>query len=205
MNTIRNLALVVALAFTAGTATTANAALSAARATSSKNLGPVKLISDEDIAALGQFADALDEVQRQAQVATAPTLGFWGRVLKRGNEMVSSGSETFALTRATIAELFDEGPNKTSALTPQEIAAARESLSPYVPSVQTATETKSATAREAARSRMNRPDTGNLSRIGGLYFGADYNLRLMTLQQETKRFAERTAIATEKSAEKLSE
>jgi hypothetical protein len=42
MNTIRNLALVVALAFTAGTATTANAALSAARATSSKNLGPVK-------------------------------------------------------------------------------------------------------------------------------------------------------------------
>jgi hypothetical protein len=170
-----------------------------------KNLGPVKLISDEDIAALGQFADAMDEVKRQAQVATAPTLGFWGRVLKRGNEMVSSGSETFALTRATIAELFDEGPNKTAALTPQEISAARESLSPYVPSIQTATETKSATAREAARSRMNRPDTGSLARIGGLYFGADYNLRLMTLQQETNRLTERIAVSNEAIAQSVKE
>lgn len=170
-----------------------------------KNLGPVKLISDEDIAALGQFADALDEVQRQAQVATAPTLGFWGRVLKRGNEMVSSGSETFALTRATIAELFDEGPNKTAALTPQEIAAARESLSPYVPNSAAATVAAKDNTEAAGRSRFTRPDTGNLARIGGLYFGADYNMRLMTLQQETKRLTERIAVSNEAIAQSVKE
>jgi hypothetical protein len=54
-------------------------------------------------------------------------------------------------------------------------------------------------------SRFDRPDTGNLSRIGGLYFGADYNLRLMTLQQETKRLTERIAVSNEAIAQSVKE
>lgn len=189
-----------------------------------KNLGPVKLISDEDIAALGQFNDALDEVLRQSQVATAPTLGFYGRALKRGNQMVDSGDETFALTRAIIAEFFDTGPKDTEAITPQDIAAAREKLTPYGNQGLFGSDNPafsfegrdtgemfgpSAPIKEkkdaATRSRFDRPDTGNLARIGGLYFGADYNLRLMTLQQETKRLTERIAVSNEAIAESVKE
>jgi hypothetical protein len=54
-------------------------------------------------------------------------------------------------------------------------------------------------------SRFDRPDTGNLARIGGLYFGADYNLRLMTLQQETKRLTERIAVSNEAIAQSVKE
>jgi hypothetical protein len=52
---------------------------------------------------------------------------------------------------------------------------------------------------------MNRPDTGSLARIGGLYFGADYNLRLMTLQQETNRLTERIAVSNEAIAQSVKE
>lgn len=170
-----------------------------------KNLGPVKLISDEDIAALGQFADALDEVKRQAQVAAAPTLGFWGRVLKRGNEMVAGGDETFALTRAAFAELFDTGPSKTGPITAQDIAAAREGMSPYVPNSAAATVAAKEKTEAASRSRFSRPDSGNLARIGGLYFGADYNARLIDITAKIERHASRSADANVTTAEALKE
>lgn len=170
-----------------------------------KELGPVKLISDADIEAMGQFADSLDEIKRQAQVAAAPALGFWGRVLKRGNEMVSGGNETFALTRATLQELFDTGPTSTAALTPEDIAAGREAMSPYLPSSVAETVAKKQQADTARRSQFSRPDTGNLARIGGLYFGADYNARLIDLTAKIERHASRSADANVTTAEALKE
>jgi hypothetical protein len=175
-----------------------------------KNLGPVKLISDADIEALGQFNDALDEVKRQAQVAAAPALGFWGQVLKRGNELSASGAN-LSFQTAFFEELMGWNPNtsltgneKTGAITPQDIAAAREAMTPYVPGNVPGSDSAAST-RATARSRFDRPDTGNLARIGGLYFGADYNLRLMTLQQETKRLTERIAVSNEAIAESVKE
>lgn len=102
-----------------------------------KNLGPVKLISDEDITALGEFNDALDEVLRQSQVAAAPALGFWGQVMKRANELKADGSgQSFSI--AFFEEMFGWNPNtslrggeRTGAITAADLAAAREKMTPY--------------------------------------------------------------------------
>lgn len=57
----------------------------------------------------------------------------------------------------------------------------------------------------AARSRFDRPDTGNLARIGGLYFGADYNARLYDLTQKIERHVARSADANVTTADALKE
>jgi hypothetical protein len=165
--------------------------------TQMKSLGPVKLISDEDIAALGQFADSLDEIKRQAQVATAPTLGFWGRVLARGNEMVSSGDETFALTRATLAEFFDTGPSRTGAITPQDIATAREKLTPYGGFTMAGRDTGEFFGPPAPGKKANMPDfrsnaAGALQSMGGYWFGAEDSSKqdLAAMRADIKRIAD---------------
>lgn len=48
-----------------------------------KDLGPVDLISPEQIQALGQLADRLDEVQRKIVVSAAPELNFFADALER--------------------------------------------------------------------------------------------------------------------------
>lgn len=48
-----------------------------------KDLGPVNLISPEQIQALGQLADRLDEIQRQIVVSAAPELNFFADALER--------------------------------------------------------------------------------------------------------------------------
>lgn len=48
-----------------------------------KDLGPVDLISPEQIQALGQLADRLDEIQRQIVVSAAPELNFFADALER--------------------------------------------------------------------------------------------------------------------------
>jgi hypothetical protein len=63
---------------------------------------------------------------------------------------------------------------------------------------------KDGTEKDAAQSRFARPSTGNLASIGGLYFGADYNTRLMTLQQKQVTVMQSVADNTRKTAETLS-
>jgi hypothetical protein len=48
-----------------------------------KDLGPVDLISQEQIQALGQLADRIDEIQRQIVVSAAPNLNFFADALER--------------------------------------------------------------------------------------------------------------------------
>jgi len=54
-----------------------------------KNLGPIKLIRDEDIAALGKAKDQWAEAMRQATILGAPAVGEAGRKLSTVNAMPS--------------------------------------------------------------------------------------------------------------------
>jgi hypothetical protein len=78
------------------------------------DLGPVKIMSDEDIKALSDASDAIDEIIRQSKVAAAPTIGFWGRVIARGNK--SRGVGVLKYLDAIGDEMFDEGPTSSEAL-----------------------------------------------------------------------------------------
>lgn len=48
-----------------------------------KDLGPVDLISQEQIQAMGQFADRLDEIKRQLVVSAVPAITFWADATER--------------------------------------------------------------------------------------------------------------------------
>jgi hypothetical protein len=48
-----------------------------------QELGPIKLITPQDLKDLGQLADTLDQIQRDVVVSAAPEIGFWGRAAKR--------------------------------------------------------------------------------------------------------------------------
>jgi len=48
-----------------------------------KDLGPIDLITKDQIDAIGQMADRLDEVQRQLVVSAVPTVNFWADALER--------------------------------------------------------------------------------------------------------------------------
>lgn len=92
------------------------------------SLGPVKLIDEADIKALGQAADTLDEVKRQLMVAAAPAIGWWGRALGRAGEIdAATGGDpfNFALTRGIWGEMWDDGPMSSDPISPGELQAAR--------------------------------------------------------------------------------
>lgn len=99
------------------------------------SIGPVKLIEEADIKAMGQAADAIDELKRQVMVAAAPNVGFFGRVLGRMNDdpdAMSFGTATRHRTpfvdsffESVVKELFDGGPDSTGPLSAAEITAAR--------------------------------------------------------------------------------
>lgn len=101
-----------------------------------KNLGPVKLLDDQNIKDLSAAQDAIDELGRRMIVAAAPAAGFWSRVLSRaagqqdiGLEKVPVLGGLFSGPRAVYGEMADDGSNSpTAALTPEEIATAKKKL-----------------------------------------------------------------------------
>lgn len=101
-----------------------------------KNLGPVKLLDDQNIKDLSAAQDAIDELGRRLMVAAAPAAGFWSRVLGRAAGQQDIGLEKmpiiggiFSGARAIGSEMMDDGSNSpTGALTPEEIATAKKKL-----------------------------------------------------------------------------
>lgn len=151
------------------------------------DLGGIKLISKEDIDALGQAEDAINELKRQMTIAAAPALGFWGRVVKRGNELDSQGN-MFALTKAIWQEMRDEGPSSTGALTPEDIKAAREKMNgPLFTDKTKAKAPKDISAKiyeaeakaygqinsSLAGLRFQSSNNDSMAKSGGFFFGAD--------------------------------
>lgn len=105
-----------------------------------KNLGPIKLITDEDIKALGDAKDAISEMGRQMTIMASPTMGFWGRVLNRINQdkdlegidkvanYMSLGTANFL--EKLLAEMMDTGPRSTGPITAAELAAQKSTIKP---------------------------------------------------------------------------
>lgn len=101
-----------------------------------KNLGPVKLLDDQNIKDLSAAQDAIDELGRRAMVAAAPVAGFFSRVLARKESQEPIGLEKMPLfghirgfERAFVNELTGQGDiDPSSALTPGQIATARKRL-----------------------------------------------------------------------------
>ena len=48
-----------------------------------KEIGPINLVSKEQIDSIGQMADTIDEMKRQLLVSAIPTIGFWADATKR--------------------------------------------------------------------------------------------------------------------------
>lgn len=190
-----------------------------------ESMGPITLIEDSQLRAIDAAADAAEEAIRSAERST---IGVIGNLFRKGQlffEATRQGDIQYQMELEKGGKDAKERALRAYSLgfrsVFQDISGAKEMPAPVanfpadsgMPTGYTfggrdtgemfgPPESKK---KASDRSRFDRPDTGNLARIGGLYFGADYNLSLMTLQQEIKRFSERTAIASEKSAEKLSE
>lgn len=160
------------------------------------SLGPVKLISDEDIKAISEFKDAMDESKRNLMVAAAPVAGFWGRVLGRANENESkSPDQLFNFTRALISEMTDDGSGaSTKALTPEEIKAKREKMAEQSTDLY---KNKAVFEKRADSSSL----TGSpLRSIGGFFFDRFDEIQPV---RQIVRWTEKTATAAEETAKSL--
>lgn len=98
-----------------------------------KNLGPVKLLSAENIKDLSAAQDAIDELGRRSMVAAAPVAGFGARVLGRMQAPPVSALETLPgiglfqrFPRALVGELFGVGKKPSAPLTEEQIAAEKK-------------------------------------------------------------------------------
>lgn len=101
-----------------------------------KNLGPIKLLDEQNIKDLSAAKDAFGEMHRQAIVTTAPAAGFFARVMGRMNQRPVNALETIpgiglssSLPRAFLEELTSRGEiNPTAAITPADLATRRKQL-----------------------------------------------------------------------------
>jgi len=109
-----------------------------------KNLGPVKLLDEQNIKDLSAAKDAFGDLGRQLMTTAAPVAGFWARVLGRANGQGNIGTENIPMLGGLISAgratqnfpkwIFDEllsgsqNPGPTAALTPEEIATRRKQL-----------------------------------------------------------------------------
>ena len=103
-----------------------------------KNLGPIKLLDEQNITALSAAKEAFSEMHRQAIVTTAPVAGFFARVMDRMNKRPVNPLETIPgiglsqkLPRVLLEELTRYGPVEiapTAAITPSDLATRRKQL-----------------------------------------------------------------------------
>jgi len=100
-----------------------------------KNLGPIKLLDEQNIKDLSAAKDAFGEMYRQAMVTAAPAVGFVARVLGRMQKTVSPlelipgvGLQQ-KFQRSLVEEIYSEGgTSPTSAITPADLATRRKQL-----------------------------------------------------------------------------
>lgn len=174
---------------------------------------PILIISNEELRKLDEVGDKISAIALALKNLGGLTLGAGFNIagkdiaFTKAMLLLSLGVKPDAKTMAAMVgvDLKDQVEPDFSAFNAggydaatQAIEAARANRKPETVK----------TAREMAASssgRFTRPDTGSLARIGGLYFGADYNMRLMTLQQETKRLTERIAVSNEAIAQSVKE
>lgn len=159
-------------------------------------LGPVKLMSEDDIAAISKFKDASEDLKRNLQVAAAPAVGWWAGVLQKRNEYERNPETKWyhGSMLAAIIDGFQGDPDgtKTAAPTKEEVETASAAL-------------KASRAAEkdplfdtkldhvAAKGFGKSYGMGDLNSIGGLMFNQfDRGDVLRSVKEATARTAENT-------------
>lgn len=92
------------------------------------SLGPIKLISEEDIKAISEFKDAIEESKRGTMIAAAPVVAFMSRVMQRANRYESENPD--------VGERFDssvQNPFRLGGSIPIGDAIKVEWLKKYLP------------------------------------------------------------------------
>jgi hypothetical protein len=97
--------------------------------TALQNLGPIPLLSKEQIDEVARAEAVLADMQRTLLVAAGPRMAFWSRVLERGAALERDQPDQWGnLTRATWQELRDAGPTSSAPITAEEVARARAKM-----------------------------------------------------------------------------
>lgn len=187
---------------------------------------PIQIISDEELKRIDDAAKKIkllqNEVDTYAATMLAKTLGGFetnmrGRDPKLGPlaglaAMMDTASEfianafgkTLEPDKKTAAADLEEALRKRQEARAVNLTAGAITMDDmeWLDSLQKQKKQRTKTERQ---DQFKRPETGNLARIGGLYFGADYNAKLYDLTQRIERHVARSADANVTTATKLSE
>jgi len=105
--------------------------------TEMQKIGPITLLTPEQIDEVARAEAVLADMQRTLLVAAGPRMAFWSRVLERGAALERDKPAQWGnLSRAWWAEMWDSGPTSISAPTSAEIANARDKLAGKNPSLE---------------------------------------------------------------------
>lgn len=159
------------------------------------DLGPVKLMSEDDIAAISKFKDASDDLKRNMQVAAAPAVGWWADTLKKANEKEKEDpSRWFNFTRAIASQFMgDPDGTKTAAPTTEEVKTAAAASRAQRAEAQTPLYERQRDRKRAAGELTG----GSLRSIGGFFYDRFDEAQPI---RQIVTFTEKTATATQQMA-----
>lgn len=170
---------------------------------------PLALVSQEQLETLDKYGNKAENILNTLKRLGIGYAGFVGQAAENRISLqlkaLDLALSRFGIKPSDIIGSFGAKPSTPSAVNPatgmpegytQFGRATGEQFGPEVaPKVKVVKE----------RSRFDRPSTGSLASIGGLYFGADYNTRLMSTAEKQVRELEKISTNTKDTAERLSE
>lgn len=163
-------------------------------------LGPIKLISPQDIKDIGQLADTIDQIKRDVIVSVAPEVSFWGRAAKRAAADDATRKDGFlgflqqltgkgSILKAGVNELFAD-QSQLNETFPAEPLAPKQIGKLNAKDIDKAKEV-AAKQREAAAMSFNLGQAADpMARIGGFTaFGASQDRVIQNLQEQVRQLA----------------
>lgn len=168
---------------------------------------PLALVSQEQLETLDKYGNKAENILTTLKRIGVGYAGFVGQAAETRISLqlkaLDLALSRFGIKPSDIIGAFNAKPSTPAAVNPATGMpegytpfgrATGEQFGPEVaPKVKVAKE----------RSRFDRPSTGSLASIGGLYFGADYNTRLMNTAEKQVRELEKISTNTKDAAESL--
>ena len=181
----------------------------------------INLVSKEQLETVDALGDKYGEVIESIKRAN---LSLFGELFGRGQKLLegqiqshiqfwtelSKGGTQSALRGLRAAEegirsAYVDGVRDSAPLREYPTAQGDQDKMPagYTREGRSTGESFDVPVAPIARTRFDRPSTGDLARIGGLYFGADYNTMLLQSQQKQINFLSKIADSTASTVEVL--
>jgi hypothetical protein len=183
----------------------------------------INIIKDKDLEAIDQLGDKAEEAIRAAERGAKTVVGtvfrsgqmyfeaiaqfqtqFWTEIGKGGTQ---AGLRAFRAGIEGIKSVFQETQVDVPAKRdyPTQDTAANAMPAGYTREGRATGEPFDVPVAVRKRERMQLPSTGDLARIGGLSFGADYNLRLLRSIDSQVSYLSKIADATKTTADVISQ